>query len=196
MKRPDGVTVIAIWYFFVAVMSLLGLCTFVSLPLFGILSELDDAGLFGISAVIGTLGCFFLLQGILAAVTGYGLLKVQNWGRYLAIFLAVFTLFAFPVGTIIGAVILWYLFQSEVKRVFELGPEAAADEYADLSLDEIPEPDEDYEYKFYPPKDAEEAEEAEDEAPAAEVPAEPEEGEAPSEEPPAEGQEDQETGSE
>lgn len=54
-----------------------------------------------------------ILFGLTAAtiffVTGYYLAKFKRWARILAFLLAILMLFNFPIGTIAGVVILYYL---------------------------------------------------------------------------------------
>jgi hypothetical protein len=98
-ERPDGVSVIAIYYVFFAVMNLIGSCAIL---------------LFGIG-----IGFLFVAAGaLLGLAAGLGLLRLKNWARILAIVLAIFSLLAFPIGTIIGGLIIWYLIKPEVKEVF------------------------------------------------------------------------------
>jgi uncharacterized Tic20 family protein len=44
---------------------------------------------------------------------------MKGWARWLAIVLAALGLLAFPVGTVIGALIIWYLLKDEVRQAFE-----------------------------------------------------------------------------
>ena len=117
MKRPCGITAIAIWYLVTGVLALIAFCTLVTLPAVGFLSDIfDEFGLYALATVGLCMALFMLLDAIISLVAGYGLLKMREWGRFLGIFLAFFTLLAFPIGTIIGAVILWYLFSGDVKE--------------------------------------------------------------------------------
>ena len=45
---------------------------------------------------------FLSLRAVLCAVAGWGLLEHREWGRILAIIVAVLTLIKFPIGTAIG----------------------------------------------------------------------------------------------
>lgn len=120
MKRPDGVTIIAIYHFLSGALGLIGGCAilvFAVLPV--VLNVEDPAGLFW--ALFG-LGIGFLVaagSGIVSLIVGWGLLQLQNWARWVAIVLAVLGLCAFPIGTIIGALIIWYLLQDEARQAFE-----------------------------------------------------------------------------
>lgn len=68
------------------------------------------------------MGCVSLF-GVIA---GFGLLNHQGWARYVAIVVAVFRLFNFPLGTIFAVYTLWVLLHSETKHIFELGTPARA----------------------------------------------------------------------
>ena len=114
-ERPDGVSLIAIYYVFFAVLNLIGSCAILIFPLAQVMGSSGD-----IAAVFG-IGIGFLCvsaSALLGLATGLGLLRLKNWARILAIVLAVPTLLAIPIGTVIGGVIIWYLFKPEVKEVF------------------------------------------------------------------------------
>lgn len=115
-KRPDGVSFIAIYYVFFAVMNLIGSC---AILIFALAPAMGNAG--DIGAVFGIgIGFLFVSAGIiLGLAAGLGLLRLNNWARILAIVLAVPSLLAIPIGTIIGGLIIWYLLKPEVKEVFQ-----------------------------------------------------------------------------
>lgn len=68
--------------------------------------------------------CFavFLLLAVFYFIGAWGLWTLQPWARTLAIILAILSLFDVPIGTIIGIIILIYLFQPEIKAAFGEGP--------------------------------------------------------------------------
>ena len=151
MKRPGGITAIAIWYLATGVLALLSFCALIGLPAFGFFSNVfEEAGLYALASLGLCFGVFFLLDAVLSLAAGWGMLKLQEWGRLLGIFLAIFTLFAFPVGTVIGAVILWYLFQREAKVAF--GSTVDADYTVYATSGEVP-PIEETDFKYYPPQE-------------------------------------------
>lgn len=118
-RRPDGVTVIAIYYFVTAIPALLSACFLVGVPISGVLRDIgDEVGIFFATSSIICLTLLVAGSGILSLVTGWGLLKMADWGRWLALFLAVLSLFLFPLGTIIGGIIIWYLLQDDVQGAF------------------------------------------------------------------------------
>jgi hypothetical protein len=45
-------------------------------------------------------------------------LKYQQWGRILALVLAVLNLLAFPIGTALGSYTLWVLLNDEAELLF------------------------------------------------------------------------------
>ena len=126
MKRPDGVTFIAVWYFINALFTLLTFCVLIAIPISGAFSDIgDQTGLFWATTGVICGAVFMAASGIVAALTGWGLLRMRSWARILAIVLAIFGLFAFPVGTVIGALIIWYLFKEDVRQAFDLAEDAA-----------------------------------------------------------------------
>ncbi len=126
MKRPDGVTLIAVWYFLNAFFILLSFCALIAIPVSGAFSDINDqTGLFWATAGVICLAIFVAVTGIVAALTGWGLLRIRSWARILALILAIMGLFAFPVGTVISALIIWYLLKEDVRQVFVLVEEDA-----------------------------------------------------------------------
>ena len=65
---------------------------------------------------------FFLMSAVLRFITGWGLLKMQTWGRMFALVMAFLNLLNFPFGTALG-----------VYTLFVLLPDAAGDEYRQIS---------------------------------------------------------------
>ncbi len=63
---------------------------------------------------------------VFGLIAGFGLLNHQQWARYVAIVVAIFSLFNFPFGTLFAVYTLWVLLNSETKRLFELGQPSAA----------------------------------------------------------------------
>ena len=121
MKRPDGVTVIAVWYFVEAFFLLIGFCAVLAVPISGVFGEIGDPigefwAYFGV-----TCGAIWLLvSGVALVLAGWGLLGMKQWARWLAFVLAILGLFAFPIGTVIGVVIIWYLLKQDVREAFEM----------------------------------------------------------------------------
>jgi hypothetical protein len=106
-RRPDGVTILAVYHWFLAALSLLGICGTVCGMFFVIVGKEQDilAALFWM-----VFGLFVAAMGVVAnGLVGWGLWGVKPWARIGAIVLAVLHLPGFPIGTLIGALILWYL---------------------------------------------------------------------------------------
>lgn len=66
------------------------------------------------SVIVGAMALFGL-------IAGFGLLNHQQWARYVTIFVAIFGLFNFPIGTLFAVYTLWVLLHQDTKRIFELG---------------------------------------------------------------------------
>lgn len=129
MKRPDGVTAIAVWYFVDAFLMLMGACTLLAIPASGVLSDIGDP--IGEFWAVFSLTCgviFILISGIALVLAGWGLLRMKQWARWLAFVLAIISLFAFPIGTVIGALIIWYLLKDDVREAFEMTESAIVPE--------------------------------------------------------------------
>ncbi len=122
IKRPDGVTIIAIIEFVLAAPFFLGALAILFFAVPGVLMYTRHpmgvlAPLFGLA--IGIL--FSAAFGVLFVIAGVGMLSMRNWARIMTIVLAILMLPGFPVGTLLGVVALWYLFQDEVKALFDQG---------------------------------------------------------------------------
>lgn len=123
MKRPDGVTIIAVYEFLSAIPSVLGICAILGFAVPGTIAGPEGSiGVAEVTVSLFILGIVVLLIGagaLLSVITGWGLLGMKGWARWLAIVLAALSLLAFPIGTIIGALIIWYLLKDEVRQAFE-----------------------------------------------------------------------------
>jgi hypothetical protein len=119
MRRPDGVTLIAIYHIIIGLPFLIGACAILGVPISGALAGTDRVGLFWSTFGLGIGFLFTAGGGLLSILTGWGLIGLKGWARWIAIVLAVLALPLFPVGTLIGGLILWYLFQENVRVLFE-----------------------------------------------------------------------------
>lgn len=104
IERPTGVLVIGIIQI-----------------VFAIIDIAAGAVAAGVLAIIGLgiLSPIFLIAGILAMVFAIAFLTGRNWGRILMMIGAIIELFAIPIGTIIGIIVLWYLTRPRVKAYFK-----------------------------------------------------------------------------
>jgi hypothetical protein len=144
MNRPTGVTVIAILYFIGAAFCILGGLGMILGGSFiaGIISQSQASGSgagAGIMAGLGAaLGIGFLIGAAIAALLGWGLMKLKEWARITAIVFAglgiffgvlgffgallhfaIVLLFWVVVRLAINGCILWYLLKPEVKVAFQ-----------------------------------------------------------------------------
>lgn len=119
-QRPDGVTLIAIYYYLIALMFLFG-TLIMALPtgILGIVGITEDPGAFIGMFAVGLIAMAIMALCLLHLVVGYGLWTMRPWSRMAAMAMAVVGLFAAPIGTIAGAVIIWYLIKPEVVELFD-----------------------------------------------------------------------------
>jgi hypothetical protein len=115
-KRPDLVTLIAVYHFVIAAFTLLAaLILFIGLAAVILTGSGQDVviGGFFISIILLIVGALTIVH----IVTGWGLLKQKEWARWAAVALGLLELVNFPLGTLIGALAIWYLL-GEGKRAF------------------------------------------------------------------------------
>lgn len=120
MKRPEGVSLVALYFFAMSIPSLIGSCCLLAGAITAGVSvpDFEFGALAGITAMVIVLILAFGL-GILFFTTGLGLWGMRTWARWLAVVISILSLLAFPIGTIIGALTIWYLFKTEVRAAFE-----------------------------------------------------------------------------
>ena len=125
MKRSDGITVLSVYHFVVAALSVLGVCA----SLGGLLIFMMSRNWYApnVYVALGIVAVLSFITMIAHAAAGWALFKMLEWGRWLSIALGVLSLLLFPVGTIIGGVAIWYLLQPAVKDSF-LAPGIAEEE--------------------------------------------------------------------
>jgi hypothetical protein len=120
MRRPEGVTIIAMWYFLSGSVCVLGLGG-LAIGLLGLWSGNNFKGI-----IFGTMGMLLAVLAVSAlaiayGLTGWALWKVKPWARGASIVLAILQLIVLPVGTIAGIAILVYLSRNpEAKAAFGL----------------------------------------------------------------------------
>ncbi|MGC9553694.1 MAG: hypothetical protein ACP5EK_00080 [Thermoplasmatota archaeon] len=107
-QRPAGVAVLAMLY---------GLWSAVLMITGGLM--VLGGGFLGLPglAVAAAGGLVFFL-GLFGFLVAWGLWNRMNWARRVAIVFALLGLLAFPVGTIISLLLLWYLFKPGAKKAF------------------------------------------------------------------------------
>ncbi len=131
--RPDGVVLTAIWFIVGALFALTGIVALLVFAYPAVLTE-TTSGIERYMAVAGvSFGLFIIvILGAADVAAAIGLLQMKPWGRILAIVLAAMGLLAFPIGTVAGALIIWYLLGDEAKRAFGAAPPAVPDSPAAL----------------------------------------------------------------
>ena len=80
---------------------------------------------------IGSLVCF-VPSFIANLLAGIGLLNLKNWARILAIILAIPTLFAFPIGTLLAIYTFVIMFNKEAEALFKGGGDQIEEETASI----------------------------------------------------------------
>ena len=122
MRRTDGITLIALYFLITGGLTLIG--TSFGL-IFGDRGPCLLQNLCGLAQVLSlpfaltALVSSGVLYGLVALGTGWGLLEMYGWARWCALVLAVLTLLTFPIGTVIGALVIWYLLRRDVVRLFK-----------------------------------------------------------------------------
>ena len=76
-------------------------------------------------SIMGIVSIFLFMIGLPAVIAGFGLLARKPWARVLTLVIAVFNLFGFPIGTMLGAYQLWVLAMNEDTVAAYRHPEAA-----------------------------------------------------------------------
>jgi len=119
IKRPDLLLLVAIWAFLSAFLYLIGI---VAIAIFSFPEALGFVhGPANVGSIVGQSIAIFVLLCCsgLSLAGGIGILMAKSWGRIISIIVAVLSLFWFPVGTVIGVLVLIYLTRSEVREYFE-----------------------------------------------------------------------------
>jgi uncharacterized membrane protein (DUF2068 family) len=123
--RPDGVSLLAILFYLLAALSLIGGIFLVAASdsLVDLVEEeattdIPDWVMNNMRDLLTVGGVIAIIIGLFYAITGWGLWNLKSWSRLVAIILAVISLLNIPIGTIIGLVVLWYLFKPEIKQAF------------------------------------------------------------------------------
>jgi uncharacterized membrane protein (DUF2068 family) len=137
--RPTGVALIAIYHYpAAAFIAVLGVGLFVGGKVISMLGGADGVVLPKAGFLIGVVGGTALLVfALIRAIAGFGVWSMKEWGRLLAIILAVISLvFAIPglllsaitmhalfggfrvLRVVISALIIWYLLQAETNAQF------------------------------------------------------------------------------
>ena len=114
---------LAIYHYVVALLFLLG-TVIIAVPAFvlGIIALAEEADMVIPTVVLGLIALVLMVMCLIYLAVGYGLWQLHQWARVTAIALAILSLLAVPIGTILGAPTLWYLLQPEIAARFEAQP--------------------------------------------------------------------------
>jgi len=137
--RPTGIVLIAIYHFLAAALLVLAAIALMAggslLGGFIGAGRSSPIGGMGLGFLVGALGAAFVLVfAIIAALAGYGVWELREWGRILCIVLAVIAiLFSLPgllfhlgfffggwrlIRLAINVLIIWYLVQPRIRALF------------------------------------------------------------------------------
>ena len=119
MKSHKILRLVSIWEFLSAIGILIAIGIFTA----AVLSEwggwhFQDAGFVSQFALVALIMAMFVVYFLLAVISGVGLLKTRKWGEITSIIHAALMLFWFPIGTIIGTLVLIYLTRPQVRKYF------------------------------------------------------------------------------
>lgn len=116
---------VAGWLLIVSNGAFLLIGAFVFLLLVGIGFVSQDTQATGVLVTMGTIvGLFLAVLSIPGIAAGAGLLARKAWGRILAIVVAILSLANVPIGTAIGAYVLWVLLQERAADYFGHGSQS------------------------------------------------------------------------
>ena len=127
-QKPDGVMLIAIYQiikaslafvgFLGAVMAILLLLVPAVLVRVSAAGEILPTAHILIVSILIAVGFALSVVAFCYGVTAYGLFRLRNWARILTIVWAILDLPIFPIGTVVGVLILVYMTNPDVKEHF------------------------------------------------------------------------------
>jgi hypothetical protein len=114
----DHVRILA-WCFiaYSSIIVLVGMCIG-GIVLFGGAISGDQEAIFITGAVGAGIALFLIIISLPGILAGIGLLKMQPWGRIVAIVVGVLHILSFPFGTALGVYTLWVLLNAETEGLF------------------------------------------------------------------------------
>lgn len=127
MDKSTAETVVKVWAILswigagLSAIGAIGMLFFAGSGMMMLLPDLDEVG--AETGAMGAFGIFFAVLMIGFAVlyffVGLGLWRRQNWARITTIVLSVLSLLSFPIGTVIGALGIYFFgFEEAVKNLF------------------------------------------------------------------------------
>lgn len=123
MRRPVGVTLIALLHFLNAAVLALSALAIVAWPMPAVWLTLSkDAGqywaLYGLGLGVALAGGL----GVAAFLAGWGLMGLRAWARWLTVVLALLAMPLFPVGSLLAVAVTVYLLQPALAEAFQDQP--------------------------------------------------------------------------
>jgi len=117
-KRPAAITILAVLNILGGVLSIIAAAAVFALSFAGEMKEMEPV-------VAALLAAFLAILGLIGVMTGAGLLRLRSWARSAQIVLSCIGLLGFPMGTIVHALILFYLFRPGMSALFSGRPTSA-----------------------------------------------------------------------
>lgn len=121
-RRPDGVLLIALYHFLIAALLAIGICAVLAIPVIVAMAAAGDPDARTAVPIVGLImvggAAFLFVLAVANLVVGWGVWRMAEWARIAALVLAVLRLINFPIGTVIGALMIWYLVQPQVVAAF------------------------------------------------------------------------------
>jgi hypothetical protein len=118
-RRPEFVTLIAIYQFVTAGILLLLSCLVLAfmLPAIVVFAPVAEGAFLALILAASALA-LLLGFGFASIIVGWGLIRMREWARLGALVLALFALIGFPIWTIAGVLILIYLTTEDARAAF------------------------------------------------------------------------------
>ncbi len=122
MKKPDLLILVIVWQILSAFMALIGLFSIAIVAFPDATASMLGSALPGFIFGIGIVVLVLLAFIIISVIATVGIIKNQEWGRIMGIVQAALCVFAPPIGTVAGILILVYLLRPDVERYFKAVP--------------------------------------------------------------------------
>ncbi len=120
MKKPDLLALVVVWDIVMAFGALVCIAAIALMALPEVMAPYFGRAFLGVIFSLSLVVLVLLASLAIAIAAGIGVLRGKEWGRLLSIVSAALGLFWFPVGTIVGLLIMIYLDRREVKQYFML----------------------------------------------------------------------------
>ncbi len=122
MKKPDLLILVVVWQFLSAFLALICLLSIAIVAFPDATASMWASALPGFIFAIGIAVLILLSYIIISIVAAVGIIKNHDWGRIMGIVQAALSIFAAPVGTVAGILILVYLLRPDVEGYFKSAP--------------------------------------------------------------------------